>query len=578
MNKIKLALLTLLLPLFAVAQNTVTLPGGTTAYTPQFRYIGTDSLKSVWVYTGSSYNQWYTATQLNKFFPRLAATNLFTGTNVYNGTATFQNNVTLNSQVSFRGNMSITGGMSASDDSYISYNGTGGQHSFLFDGTNNQLLFGAFPTFNWLKIQAAGVSVLMPPSNQYHLTNKRYVDSLGAAGVAGSVPNTRTISTGYGLSGGGDLSANRTHIVDTTVIVSKPNLASQMALKLSKTDTTAMLANVVHKALNETITGTKTFQKSGIGTTTTEAAIFSNPAAATAGVVYQIPPSFTMEGSYWDTGTLTSKTAKFRQRFQPVSGTGTAGNLYFSMAFNGGSYTDVLNLSQSGVISPLLGFAAFSSANDAFVSLPSAGAQISRNRSDANPALIINNVLGTGDIFRIAQNMVTKFTVDLKGNSNQTGQSFITQMGAGLSADSIVTHNNTSKALASKAIVAGAGISITPTATSITIAASPNVVEISGTSQSATGNTIYIPHNAALTTIAVPTTTVIGTLYQVIGEGAGGWKLQLPASTIAVGVGGFTTTAAGSLSSTDRYCTITIRYAAANKFVVTTSQGTITPL
>lgn len=37
----------------------------------------------------------------------------------------------------------------------------------------------------------------------------------------GYVPLTRTISTGLGLSGGGDLSANRTHIVDTVNIVHK---------------------------------------------------------------------------------------------------------------------------------------------------------------------------------------------------------------------------------------------------------------------------------------------------------------------------------------------------------------------
>jgi len=78
--------------------------------------------------------------------------------------------------------------------------------------------------------------------------------------TTGYVPTTRTISTGYGISGGGDLSADRTFIADSTALVSKPNLASQMALKLAKTDTTAMLASVMHLAKVETATGLKTFQ------------------------------------------------------------------------------------------------------------------------------------------------------------------------------------------------------------------------------------------------------------------------------------------------------------------------------
>lgn len=105
---------------------------------------------------------------------------------------------------------------------------------------------------------------------------------------------------------------------------------------------------------------------------------------------------------------------------------------------------------------------------------------------------------------------------------------------------------------------------------------SSQVVEITGTSQSGAVNRIYIPHNASLTTITAPSASVIGSLVQVVGEGSGGWRVQLPAGYTAKGVG-ISTTSGGSLSSTDRYCTITLRLAAANTFVVTSSQGTITP-
>lgn len=129
-----------------------------------------------------------------------------------------------------------------------------------------------------------------------------------------------------------------------------------------------------------------------------------------------------------------------------------------------------------------------------------------------------------------------------------------------------------------KPVLAGSGISVKETTAGYTVSASSNIVEITGTSQTAAANTIYIPHNSSLTTITVPATTTIGSLYQVIGEGTGGWKLQLPAGYTAVGVGSFTTTSGGSLNSTDKNCTITIRLTNTNKFTVTTSQGTINPL
>lgn len=166
------------------------------------------------------------------------------------------------------------------------------------------------------------------------------------------------------------------------------------------------------------------------------------------------------------------------------------------------------------------------------------------------------------------------------GTENVSNKTFRTantfQSATGGTSDSLAFVNT--QRHVSKALVAGAGVSINQTASTVTISTAPNVVEISGTSQAATGNTIYIPHNVALTTITIPTTTTIGTLYQVVGEGSGGWRFVLPPGAVAVGVGGFTTTSGGSISSTDRYCTLTIRYAATNKFVVTTSQGTLTPL
>lgn len=93
-------------------------------------------------------------------------------------------------------------------------------------------------------------------------------------------PTSRNISTGLGLSGGGDLSADRTIIADTTVLKSKVGFAtdysnlssrittntsnistntSNILLKLNISDTAAMA--YVHINKNEAIAGQKTFNK-----------------------------------------------------------------------------------------------------------------------------------------------------------------------------------------------------------------------------------------------------------------------------------------------------------------------------
>lgn len=183
----------------------------------------------------------------------------------------------------------------------------------------------------------------------------------------------------------------------------------------------------------------------------------------------------------------------------------------------------------------------------------------------------------SGQIYGISNSGTGVVTVTATGMSGLT--SVILNQGDWLTVQFTGTSGVYDILSMSRPLIAGNGIGITQSNNTYTISAIGNpVVEIAGTTQSANGNTIYIPHNASLTTISVPATTAIGTLYQTIGEGAGGWRMNLPAGAVAVGVGGFTTTSGGSLSSTDRYCTITIRYAATNKFVVTTSQGTITPL
>lgn len=105
------------------------------------------------------------------------------------------------------------------------------------------------------------------------------------------------------------------------------------------------------------------------------------------------------------------------------------------------------------------------------------------------------------------------------------------------------------------------------------------IVEITGTSQQASANTIYIPHNTTKTVITLPldANAPIGTLIQVVGEGSGGWRIGQNANQTIVGIGTFSTTVGttGYVESSEANCTITLRKTLTNKWIITSSQGTI---
>ena len=76
-------------------------------------------------------------------------------------------------------------------------------------------------------------------------------------------------------------------------------------------------------------------------------------------------------------------------------------------------------------------------------------------------------------------------------------------------------------------------------------------INVSGTTQTAAINTGYIANNAGLVTITLPSTAAIGSIVEVAGAGAGGWKLaQGSGQSIKFGVVTSTSGATGSISST----------------------------
>ncbi len=102
------------------------------------------------------------------------------------------------------------------------------------------------------------------------------------------------------------------------------------------------------------------------------------------------------------------------------------------------------------------------------------------------------------------------------------------------------------------------------------------VVDQTTTPVTPTANTTYIANTAGLLTFDIPATAAVGDIFEVVGQGAGGWLLQMNTGQVA-NLNGSPTSAAGSLASTNRYNCIKLMCTVANTtFTVVSSSGVIT--
>lgn len=113
-------------------------------------------------------------------------------------------------------------------------------------------------------------------------------------------------------------------------------------------------------------------------------------------------------------------------------------------------------------------------------------------------------------------------------------------------------------------ILGGAGISIagTPGTNTITINTTGGFLtwnREAGTSVSMAVDNGYIPTNAALTTLTLPVTAVVGDEIEIIGEGAGNWTIAQNAGQ-SIQFGNLSTTVGigGSLDSSNQWDTVKI--------------------
>lgn len=100
---------------------------------------------------------------------------------------------------------------------------------------------------------------------------------------------------------------------------------------------------------------------------------------------------------------------------------------------------------------------------------------------------------------------------------------------------------------------------------------------VTGTSQSMLGDNGYIVNNAGLVTLTLPATCEVGKIIEVVGMGAGGWRIAQNADqVIHVGDTDTTTGVSGQINSTHRRDTIRILCIVADtEFTVLSAVGTL---
>lgn len=139
----------------------------------------------------------------------------------------------------------------------------------------------------------------------------------------------------------------------------------------------------------------------------------------------------------------------------------------------------------------------------------------------------------------------------------------------------------TSAAPTAATLTAGTGVSITSASGSITIASTVpggNWVDQTSTSVTMAVNTSYIADSASLVTLTLPSTAALGSVFQIVGKGAGGWQVAQAASQqIAFGNVSTTSGVGGSLASTNSNdCVLLVCVTANTNFVVFSPVGNLT--
>jgi len=146
---------------------------------------------------------------------------------------------------------------------------------------------------------------------------------------------------------------------------------------------------------------------------------------------------------------------------------------------------------------------------------------------------------------------------------------------------SITTDSGTCTPASGSFSIVGSGATTSASGSTITITAAGGGIswsEITGTSQAAAVDTGYIANNAGLVTITLPDTAALGSVIEVVGKGAGKFKIaQNAGETIYFGSSSTTTGVGGSLTADIQYGALKmVCITADTDWVVASSSGNFT--
>lgn len=176
---------------------------------------------------------------------------------------------------------------------------------------------------------------------------------------------------------------------------------------------------------------------------------------------------------------------------------------------------------------------------------------------------------------RIVKGWFTDLTVTNAITGSITGNAATATTASGLTSATTTVVVSAATAPTSGQVLTASG---TTAASWVTPGASITWNNVTGTTQSAAVNNGYIANNASLVTVTLPTTAAIGSIIEVAGAAAGGWKLAQNASQLVnFGTSVTTTGTGGSLASVNRYDAVRVICITANTtWAVISSQGNIT--
>ena len=278
--------------------------------------------------------------------------------------------------------------------------------------------------------------------------------------------------------------------------------------------------------------------------------------------------------------------------FVTDSGTATpalgAVNVLGGTNISTGGATDTITINLDSAITLTTVNATTFDTNVAAAGVTLAGTSLLADGTDLNIDINIT-AKGTGQVIIDDLQLTTDLAITEGGTGASTftdhgiligsGTDAITALGVATNGQLVIGYTGADPVIASVTSTGGT-VTITPGAGTLNIESSAGVLwtEVTSGTQAMAVNSGYIANFGTLVTATLPSTAALGSVFEITGKGAGGWRIAQNASqTIYFGDTATTTGATGYLEFTDDRDTIKLVCVTANTdFNVVSSIGNIT--